>query len=98
MLEHLTQGDAKCVRSFEPLPLLCTSRTLGGVRLEPARWAKADIDQVAVTNRVFMSCTPSTSSRRPADPRILAEIVRHIEGPSRVKPIAERAILGAVGS
>jgi len=28
-----------------------TSRTSADVRLESAKWAKADIDQVAITNR-----------------------------------------------
>jgi len=32
---------------------LGTSRTSGDVRLESANWVKADIDQVAVTNRDF---------------------------------------------
>jgi hypothetical protein len=32
-----------------------TSRSSGDVRPEPARWAKPDIDQVAVTHRDFMS-------------------------------------------
>jgi hypothetical protein len=31
-----------------------TSRTSRDVRLESANWAKADIDQVAVTNRDFI--------------------------------------------
>ena len=35
-----------------------TSRTSGDVRLESAKWGKADIDQVAVTNRDFMSTRP----------------------------------------
>jgi hypothetical protein len=38
-----------------------TSRTLGDVRLEAANWAKADIDQVRVTNRDFMRARPSTT-------------------------------------
>jgi hypothetical protein len=32
-----------------------TSRTSGDVRRESAKWAEADIDQVAVANRDFMS-------------------------------------------
>ena len=38
---------------------LGTSRTSRDVRLESAKWAKADIDQVAVTNRNVMSTRPS---------------------------------------
>jgi hypothetical protein len=38
-----------------------TSWTSGNVRLKSAKWAKADIDQVAVTNRDFMSTRPSTT-------------------------------------
>src|SRR5215510_10931658 len=37
-----------------------TSRTSENARLESAKWAKADIDQVAVTNRDFMSTRPKT--------------------------------------
>jgi hypothetical protein len=36
-----------------------TSRTSGNVRLESAKWAKADIDQVAVADRGFMSTRPN---------------------------------------
>ena len=36
-----------------------TSRNSGDVRLESEKWAKADIDQMAVTNRDFMSTRPS---------------------------------------
>jgi hypothetical protein len=35
-----------------------TSRTARDVRLESAKWAKADIDQIAVTNRDFIVYTP----------------------------------------
>ena len=35
-----------------------TSRTSRHVRYESAQWAKADIDQVTVTNRDFMSTRP----------------------------------------
>jgi NO-binding membrane sensor protein with MHYT domain len=35
-------------------------RTSGDVRLESAKWAKADVDQVAVTNPVFMSTRPKS--------------------------------------
>jgi hypothetical protein len=33
-------------------------RTSGDLRPESAKWAKPDIDQVAVTNRDFMSTRP----------------------------------------
>jgi hypothetical protein len=36
-----------------------TSRTSGNIRLKSAKWAKAEIDQVTVTNRDFMSQTSS---------------------------------------
>jgi hypothetical protein len=36
-----------------------TSRTSGDVRPKSAKWAEPDIDQVAVTNRDFMSTRPS---------------------------------------
>ena len=39
-----------------------TSRTSENVRLESAKWAKADIDQVAVSNRDFYEYTPITAS------------------------------------
>jgi hypothetical protein len=35
-----------------------TSRTSGDVRPKSAKWAEPDIDQVAVTNRDFMSTRP----------------------------------------
>jgi hypothetical protein len=35
-----------------------TSRTSQDVRLESAKWGKADLDLVAVTNRNFMSTRP----------------------------------------
>src|SRR5215467_7786883 len=35
-----------------------TSRTSRDVRRESVKWAKADIEQVAVTNRDFMSTRP----------------------------------------
>jgi hypothetical protein len=35
-----------------------TSRTSQDVRLESAKWGKADLDQIAVTNRNFMSTRP----------------------------------------
>src|SRR2546421_9960716 len=38
---------------------LGTSRTTRDVRLESAKWAKADIDQIAVTNRDFISTRPN---------------------------------------
>src|SRR5262245_49162093 len=38
-----------------------TSRTWGDVRLESAKCSKADIDQVAVTDRDFMSRRPNTT-------------------------------------
>jgi hypothetical protein len=38
-----------------------TSRTSRDVRLESAKWSKADVDQIAVTNRDFMSTRPSSS-------------------------------------
>jgi hypothetical protein len=38
-----------------------TFRTSQDVRLELAKWGKADLDQVAVTNRNFMSTRPSTT-------------------------------------
>jgi hypothetical protein len=41
---------------------LGTSRTSRDVRLESAKWAKADIDQVAVTDRHFMSTRPNSFS------------------------------------
>jgi hypothetical protein len=37
-----------------------TSRTSRDVRRESVKWAKADIEQVAVTNRDFMSTRPSS--------------------------------------
>jgi hypothetical protein len=37
-----------------------TSRTSQDVRLESAKWGKADLDQV-VTNRNFMSTRPNTT-------------------------------------
>src|SRR5262249_3585663 len=45
------------------------SRTSGDVRLGSAKWAKADIDQVPVTNRDFMRTRPSCP--RPAHPPAL---------------------------
>jgi hypothetical protein len=49
-----------CVSHTDALmSLIGTSRTSGDVRLESAKWAKADIDQVAVTNRNFMSTRPN---------------------------------------
>jgi hypothetical protein len=39
-----------------------TSRTSRDVRLESEKWAKADVDQVAVTNPVFMSTRPRLGS------------------------------------
>ena len=39
--------------------LVGTSQSLRNVPLESAKWAKADIDQVAVTNRDFMSTRSS---------------------------------------
>jgi hypothetical protein len=41
--------------------LVGTFRTSQDVRLESAKWGKADLDQVAVTNRNFMSTRPSTT-------------------------------------
>ena len=41
---------------------LGTSRTSRDIRLESAKCAKADIDQVAVTNRYFMSTRPSNAN------------------------------------
>jgi hypothetical protein len=38
-----------------------TSRTSQDVRLESAKWGKADLDQVAVTNRNFMNTRPNTT-------------------------------------
>jgi hypothetical protein len=35
-----------------------TSRTSGDVRLESAKWTKADIDQVVVANRDFITARP----------------------------------------
>jgi hypothetical protein len=46
-----------------------TSRTSQDVRLESAKWGKADLDQVAVTNRNFMkhALTPGSAYQlRPA--------------------------------
>jgi hypothetical protein len=37
-----------------------TCRTSGDLRPESAKWAKPDIDQVAVINRDFMSTRPSS--------------------------------------
>src|SRR5262245_47513740 len=42
-----------------------TSRTSRDVRLESAKWAEADIDQVAAPNRAFMSARPSASYVEP---------------------------------
>ena len=42
-----------------------TSRTSQDVRLESAKWGKADLDQVAVTNRNFMSTRPSKITKQP---------------------------------
>jgi hypothetical protein len=39
-------------------------RTSQDVRLESAKWGKADLDQVAVTNRNFMSTRPSHLERK----------------------------------
>ena len=41
-----------------------TSRTSQDVRLESAKWGKADLDQVAVTNRNFMSTRMLGSARQ----------------------------------
>src|SRR5262245_13837216 len=54
----LSRADEVIEKAADLLRLLTaafgTSRTSGDVRLESAKWAKADIDQVAVTNRDFM--------------------------------------------
>src|SRR5258708_6058792 len=41
-----------------------TFRTSQDVRLESAKWANADIDQVAVTNRNFISTRPGAPGAR----------------------------------
>ena len=43
-----------------------TSRTSQDVRLQSAKWGKADLDQVAVTNRNFMSTRPNARLSAPA--------------------------------
>jgi hypothetical protein len=48
-----------------------TSRTSGDVLLESAKWAKADIDQVAVTNRDFMSESERDDSARDREQNLL---------------------------
>src|SRR6516165_8774364 len=64
-IEFSQRGSASCLKMFHlDLPCFCckcmsrllcfgTSRTSRNVRLESAKWAKADFDQVAV--RDFMS-------------------------------------------
>jgi hypothetical protein len=42
-----------------PISEFGTSRTSGDVRPKSAKWAEPDIDQVAVTNRDFMSTCPN---------------------------------------
>jgi hypothetical protein len=44
-----------------------TFRTSQDVRLESAKWGKADLDQVAVTNRNFMSTRPRTRNSAKGD-------------------------------
>src|SRR5215467_16377084 len=72
-IEFSQRGSARCLKIFH-LDLACfcckcmsrllgTSRTSGDVRLESAKWAKADTDQVPVTNRDFMSTRPRTPFR-----------------------------------
>ena len=48
-----------------------TSRTSRDVRLESAKRAKADIDQVAVTNRDFMSESERDDSARDREQSLL---------------------------
>ena len=50
--------QATLAKGMSPLG---TTRTSRDVRVESAKWAKADIDQVAVANRAFMSTRPSTT-------------------------------------
>src|SRR3954471_17585831 len=45
-----------------------TKRTSQDVRLESAKWGKADLDQVAVTNRNFMNTRPNARLSAPAAP------------------------------
>jgi hypothetical protein len=51
------------------MSLVGTSRTSRDVRLESAKWAKADIDQATVTNRDFMSARPSDYQPQQQEPQ-----------------------------
>jgi hypothetical protein len=53
------------------MSLVGTSRTSIDVRLESANWGKADIDQVAVTNRDFMSESERDDSARDREQSLL---------------------------
>ena len=82
-----------------------TSRTSQDVRLESAKWGKADLDQVAVTNRNFMSTRPQsrTWAQQPvcrhdvvihAGPR--ARMFTHVRGPFLYCRLGDRPFGAAV--
>jgi hypothetical protein len=50
-----------------------TSPTSRNVRLESAKWGKADIDQIAVANCYFMSAHPKSRWKAPESPGFLGQ-------------------------